>query len=75
MINKNPNDIAGAPLGKTSPNPDSYSPDLLFPIARSTHRGLLNYQKTLPFMGVDIWNAYELSWLNLKGNLKLQLLK
>jgi len=67
MINKDPSHISGAPLGKTSPNPDSYSPDLLFPIARSTHRDLLNYQKTLPFMGVDIWNAYELSWLNLKG--------
>ena len=22
---------------------------------------------TLPFFGVDIWNAYEISWLNLRG--------
>jgi len=61
------NPIANAPLGKTSPNPEKYSPDLLFPIPRDTHRALLNYQKTIPFMGVDIWNAYELSWLNTKG--------
>ncbi len=59
--------LSAAPLGKTSANPDKYSPELLFPIPRSAHRALLQYGNTLPFMGVDIWNAYELSWLGPKG--------
>jgi 7-cyano-7-deazaguanine reductase len=59
--------IEDAPLGKVSSNPDRYSPELLFPIPRSTHRALLSFDTTLPFMGVDIWNAYELSWLGPKG--------
>jgi 7-cyano-7-deazaguanine reductase len=59
--------LSNAPLGKTSANPDKYSPELLFPIPRSTHRALLRYGNTLPFMGVDIWNAYELSWLGPRG--------
>jgi 7-cyano-7-deazaguanine reductase len=59
--------LSDAPLGKTSTNPDKYSPELLYPIPRSSHRALLEYGNTLPFMGVDIWNAYELSWLGLRG--------
>jgi 7-cyano-7-deazaguanine reductase len=59
--------LSNAPLGKTSANPDKYSPELLYPIPRSTHRVLLQYGHTLPFMGVDIWNAYELSWLGPRG--------
>jgi 7-cyano-7-deazaguanine reductase len=61
------NHLSDAPLGKTSSNPDKYSPELLFPILRSTHRGLLQCGNTLPFIGVDIWNAYELSWLGPRG--------
>jgi 7-cyano-7-deazaguanine reductase len=57
-----------APLGKTSDNPDHYSPELLFPISRSSNRALLGIKDNyLPFFGIDIWNAYELSWLNAKG--------
>ena len=57
-----------APLGKTSDNPDHYSPELLFPISRSPNRALLGIiDNHLPFFGIDIWNAYELSWLNSKG--------
>jgi 7-cyano-7-deazaguanine reductase len=59
--------LSNAPLGKTSDNPDKYSPELLYPIPRSSHRALLEYGNTLPFMGVDIWNAYELSWLGPRG--------
>jgi 7-cyano-7-deazaguanine reductase len=59
--------LSDTPLGKTSANPDKYSPELLYPIPRSSHRALLEYGNTLPFMGVDIWNAYELSWLGLRG--------
>jgi len=59
--------LSDAPLGKTSANPDKYSPELLYPIPRSSHRALLECGNTLPFIGVDIWNAYELSWLGPRG--------
>jgi len=56
-------------LGKNTPYPDRYDPDLLFAIPREKNRRQLNIapNSVLPFMGVDIWNAYELSWLNIKG--------
>ena len=61
-----------APLGKNSENPNQYSPDLLFPISRDENRAKLGIQRqSLPFFGVDIWNAYELSWLNTKGKPQL----
>jgi 7-cyano-7-deazaguanine reductase len=56
-----------APLGKISDNPSQYSPSLLFPISRDKNRAILGIKGSLPFFGVDIWNAYELSWLNKKG--------
>jgi 7-cyano-7-deazaguanine reductase len=56
-----------APLGKISDNPSQYSPSLLFPISRDKNRAVLGIKGSLPFFGVDIWNAYELSWLNKKG--------
>ena len=56
-----------SPLGKSSPYETQYNPSLLFPIARQTKRDELGLHGTLPFYGVDIWNAYEVSWLNLRG--------
>ncbi|MES2151645.1 MAG: NADPH-dependent 7-cyano-7-deazaguanine reductase QueF [Pseudomonadota bacterium] len=56
-----------SPLGKTSAYQTQYAPALLFPIARQHKRDELQLGATLPFFGVDIWNAYELSWLNLRG--------
>jgi 7-cyano-7-deazaguanine reductase len=56
-----------SPLGKTSAYQTQYAPDLLFPIARQQKRDELGIAGTLPFFGVDIWNAYEISWLNLRG--------
>jgi 7-cyano-7-deazaguanine reductase len=56
-----------SPLGKTSAYQTHYAPDLLFPIPRQQKRDELQLSGTLPFFGVDIWNAYELSWLNMRG--------
>ncbi len=56
-----------SPLGKHTEYPHRYSPNLLYPIPRSEGRRLLSLGEELPFHGVDIWNAYELSWLNEKG--------
>jgi 7-cyano-7-deazaguanine reductase len=56
-----------SPLGKTAAYQTQYAPELLFPIPRQQKRDELQLSGTLPFFGVDIWNAYELSWLNLRG--------
>jgi 7-cyano-7-deazaguanine reductase len=58
---------ANSPLGKTSVYTDSYDPGLLFPMPRAEKRAELGLSGTLPFFGMDIWNAYELSWLNHRG--------
>ena len=58
---------ADSPLGKTAAYRTDYAPELLFPIARQGKRDELNLNGTLPFFGVDIWNAYEVSWLNMRG--------
>jgi 7-cyano-7-deazaguanine reductase len=62
-----PNLPEASPLGKPASYKTEYDPSLLFPIARQGKRDELGIQGTLPFFGVDIWNAYELSWLNLRG--------
>lgn len=61
------NPVELSPLGKTSAYCSQYAPELLFPIARQGKRDELGLRGTLPFFGVDIWNAYELSWLNARG--------
>jgi 7-cyano-7-deazaguanine reductase len=61
------NTVDQSPLGKTSAYQAHYAPELLFPIARQEKRDELKLTGSLPFFGVDIWNAYEVSWLNLRG--------
>ncbi|CAG2154524.1 NADPH-dependent 7-cyano-7-deazaguanine reductase [Cupriavidus campinensis] len=58
-----------SPLGKPSAYKTEYDPTLLFPIPRQPKRTEIGLAegRALPFFGVDIWNAYEVSWLNLKG--------
>ena len=62
-------------LGQQTAYPTRYDPSLLFPIDRAGQRTnlLKPNQSTLPFFGVDIWNAYELSWLNAKGKPQIAL--
>ena len=54
-------------LGKTSAYIDHYDASLLFPIPRSVKRAELGLQGATPFFGADMWTAFELSWLNLRG--------
>lgn len=57
-----------SPLGRTVAYACHYAPELLFPINRQEKRAELGISAdTLPFTGFDLWNAYELSWLNPKG--------
>ncbi len=55
------------PLGRDTDYPDEYAPAVLFPIARSDARDKLGIAEPLPFVGVDIWNAWELTWLKPNG--------
>ncbi len=59
--------IKDSPLGKTTEYPVQYDPSLLYPIERKPMREKLGVTGSLPFFGLDFWNAYELSWLNLRG--------
>ena len=44
-----------------------YDSSLLLSLERSAQRQSIGVMAPLPFQGCDIWNAYELSWLNAKG--------
>ena len=57
-----------SPLGKAVAYAEHYDPSLLFPIPRQGKRAEIGLaEAALPFVGEDIWNAYELSWLDLRG--------
>ena len=54
-------------LGKNSAYVDQYDASLLFPIPRAVKREELGILGSPIFFGADLWTAFELSWLNLKG--------
>jgi 7-cyano-7-deazaguanine reductase len=56
-----------SPLGKASSYVDRYDPALLFPLPRLTKRTEIGLPGAIPFLGADLWTAFELSWLNLRG--------
>ncbi|WP_319380616.1 NADPH-dependent 7-cyano-7-deazaguanine reductase QueF [Thiomicrorhabdus sp.] len=59
---------ASSLLGRETPYCNLYNPDLLFPIPRCEKRSELGIDEdALPFNGLDIWTAFEVSWLNPKG--------
>lgn len=61
------NTVHDSALGKSVLASNHYNPDLLFPIPRAAGREAMALGPSLPFAGVDIWNAYELSWLDVRG--------
>ncbi|MDP3863185.1 MAG: NADPH-dependent 7-cyano-7-deazaguanine reductase QueF [Rhodoferax sp.] len=54
-------------LGQPTVYADQYDASLLFPIARAPQRAELGLGTRLPFLGADLWTAFELSWLNARG--------
>jgi 7-cyano-7-deazaguanine reductase len=56
-----------SPLGKPSTYADQYDPSLLFPLPREPKRSEIGIGASVPFLGADLWTAFELSWLNPKG--------
>lgn len=60
--------LSNSILGKKTSYVDNYDPTLLFRIPRIDNRKILGLDVVnKPFYGADIWNAYEISWLNEKG--------
>jgi 7-cyano-7-deazaguanine reductase len=54
-------------LGQHSGYISQYTPELLEAFPRLAKRNEIGVPTTLPFYGEDIWNAYEISWLNPQG--------
>jgi 7-cyano-7-deazaguanine reductase len=54
-------------LGKPAAYVDQYDASLLFPIARAPKRAEIGVGSQPIFFGADLWTAFELSWLNLRG--------
>ena len=52
---------------QTTDYPTEYSPETLYPIARSMGRDVIGWQDDKLKVGVDWWQAFELSWLNTQG--------
>lgn len=52
---------------QTTDYPTEYSPETLYPIARSMGRDVIAWQDDTLQVGMDWWHAFELSWLNNQG--------
>lgn len=86
-----PDELKGAPLdaptslaeahgvlGERVGVSDTYNPKLLFPVPRTFGRkplGLGVDGRALPFVGEDVWNCYEVSWLQPSGVPKRKVLE
>jgi 7-cyano-7-deazaguanine reductase len=62
-------------LGKKVEYAQEYDNSLLQGVPRSLSRDAINLPQALPFHGADIWNGYELSWLNTKGKPEVAILR
>ena len=51
-------------LGGETSYVNQYDPSQLLPIDRGEGRSELGIQSSLPFQGVDLWNAYEFTYLD-----------
>ncbi len=55
-------------LGREAAYPSEFDAGLLYPIPRALGRQSLGLaDDRLPFVGIDRWHAYELSWLDTRG--------
>src|SRR5207342_3798092 len=69
------NELHDSPLGKPVAYATQRNPALLFALPRATNREALGLAEPLPFLGVDIWNAYEFSWLDARGKPRIALVE
>ena len=66
---------ANLTLGQKVDYIEQYTPELLQGVPRTLSREQIGVSHPLPFGGVDIWNGYELSWLNPKGKPQVAILQ
>jgi 7-cyano-7-deazaguanine reductase len=69
------NEVHDSPLGKPAAYATQRDPTLLFALPRERGRAELGIAEPLPFLGVDIWNAYEFSWLDARGKPRVALVE
>lgn len=62
-------------LGQNSLYKNQYDPTLLFTINRNIARSTIGIGHPLPFYGYDIWNCYEVSWLNRNNKPEVRILE
>ena len=69
-------EIAGKHLGANSTYSENYDYDLLVRVPRNLNREVYDIdENNLPFVGYDVWNAYEVSAITEKGRPVTGLLK
>ncbi len=59
--------LLASPLESKGAYKEVYDASLLFAVPRQNNREAIGITSPLPFSGVDLWTAYDLSWLNKKG--------
>jgi len=59
--------LSNSDLGKPVTYSANYDSNKLFAIPRHEKRAEIGINHELPFYGYDLWNHYEVSWLNQKG--------
>ena len=68
--------IEATHLGKLSSYPVQYDPSVLVAVPRKLNREMYEIDgENLPFEGIDVWHAYEFSFLTLSGMPVVGLLK
>lgn len=67
--------LSQLPLGQKTEYIDQYDASLLCAVPRSLNRRLIHIDKAQPFYGFDVWNAYEVSWLNQKNKPQVALVE
>lgn len=61
-------EIFASPLGKKTVYNDQYDPIVLYAVNRDQDRNAIGIDaQDLPFQGVDIYNFFDLTWLNSKN--------
>ena len=58
---------ATGPLGEQTTYPATYTPSVLHAMDRSISRARSGISNAEAMFGEDLWNGYELSWLDLQG--------
>lgn len=59
--------VEDLPLGRKAAIPSAYAPDVLRGVARADARQRAGIASPPPFTGADVWNVWELTWLDAKG--------